>query len=547
MTTFKTILSAVLLASLSANAGCGEVANDPPQSTPDAAEPAKLALAAATTKLPILQGTSVTVDVTVTRLEGITGAVVVAPVGLPDGVTADPLTIAADATTGTLTLHADAAAPHSLPTEVALRGTIGTEHGTTDVTVTVYGPPGSLDTSFAGGKLLLGAGAGDDYANAIAVQPDGKIIVAGRAAEHLGDFALIRLERDGQLDPTFGDGGRVLTDFFGAHEGIHAITLQPDGKIIAVGVSNVQGSGDDFAVARYLPDGSLDTTFGDQGKVTTTLGPDADTAYAVVLQPDGKIVVGGDSSRGSNTTGLDFALVRYEANGRVDRTWGNEGITLSPMRDGNARDTIYALAVQTIEGEARIVATGGEGDFSAARYRSDGTVDNTFNFDIGTLTNIFGSVIGAAHAIAITPTGEIAIAGQIEHNVAVVRLTSAGRLDESFNGTGTQITKVSTTNQNWGQALAVEPDGKLVVAGYVWEGASSSGNFAVLRYNTDGALDTTFGSTGIVVTPVAAGTKPDQANAVALQRDDRVPTLRIVTAGNASDTNSDFAIARYWR
>ncbi len=525
---------------------CSDPAS-PMMSPPDAAvDPASLVIGASSTRIPILQGTTETVEVTVTRLAAGGGDVVIEPVGLPDGVTFDPVTVPAGTTTATLTLHADAAAPHSLPTSVELRGTMGTHSGSTDVTITVYGPPGSLDTSFGGGKVVLPAGDSDDYAYAVAVQSDGKIVVGGRAAEHLGDFALIRLDRDGQLDPTFGDGGRVLTDFAGASETIYALAIQSDGKIVAAGTTTGATTGNDFAVARYLPSGELDATFGTGGKVVTALGDDADTAYALLIEADGKLLVGGDSNRGSNQTGLDFALVRYTQTGAVDTTFGTAGVVLTPIAANGGRDSISALAIQAVDGEDRIVAAGGEGDFTIVRYRANGALDTTFGSG-GKVANLFGSTIGAARAIAVTPAGAIAVAGHSQHDIALAQLTDEGALDPFFGSAGKVITPVTATNWDEAQAIAIDTAGKLVVAGWAYDGASSAGNFVLARYLTDGTLDPSFAETGIVTTPVAAGTKPDQAMAIAIQSDDRVPTHRVIAAGFASASNSDFAVTRYWR
>lgn len=539
----STLLSALV-------AACGSSAPSTPSPDAPLVQPdaGGLTVAVASTRLPVLQGTTGSVDVTVTRIAGSDGAVTVVPVGLPAGVTADALTIAPGATTGTLTLHADATAPHSLPTAVSVRATLGAASGATDLTVTVYGPPGSLDTSFGSGqgKVILGAGAGDDYAYAVAVQSDGKIVVAGRAAEHLGDFALVRLDRDGQLDPTFGDGGRVLTDFTGTADTAYALAIQPDGKIVAAGTTTGAGTASDFAVARYNPDGSLDGSFGTGGKVTTALGSDADTAYAIALEPDGTLVVGGDSNRGSSATGIDFALVRYTATGALDPTFGTAGIVLTPVVASSGRDSIYALALQTVDGETRIVAAGGEGDFALARYRASGALDTTFATG-GKASGIFGSTIGAARAVVITPAGAIAVAGHTDHDVALVQLTESGALDPHFGTAGKVITKLSTTNWDEAQALTLDTAGKLVVAGWSYEGASSAGNFALARYLTDGTLDPSFGTGGLVTTAVAAPSKPDQAMAIAIQDDERVPTHRVIAAGYASTSNSDFAVTRYWR
>lgn len=532
----KLLLSTLLLAA------CGS--NDDVGMLPDAplAQPAsKLTVSLAGDKAPILQGASATLSVTVARLDGLTGAVEITAVGLPAGVTADALTIPDGATTGILTLRAPATAPHSLPTEVTVRGTAGSATAEATATVTVYGVPGSLDTSFGGGKMMLPGGASDDYAYAAALQADGKLVIAGRAAEHAGDFALIRLDRDGNVDTSFGTGGRVLTDFAGSSETIYALAIQPDGKIVAAGVSTVAGSGNDFALARYNTDGTLDTSFGTSGKVTTPVGPDSDSGYAVLVQPDGTIVVGGDSNRA--TTGVDFALVRYTASGALDPSFGTGGIALTAIKQFGARDSIYALARQP---DGKLVAAGGEGDFSLVRYNANGSVDAGFGTG-GSISGLFGSTIGAARAVTIAPTGEIVVAGHAQHEVSVARLTAAGALDASFGTGGKVTTMLSATNWNEAQAIAIDAGGKLVVAGWVYEGNSSAGNFAVVRYDAAGALDASFGDAGVVITPVAPGTKADQGMAMVLQPDARIPATRIITAGFASNTNSDFAVARYWR
>jgi uncharacterized delta-60 repeat protein len=544
----KHFVSATLVSTLALQAACSSSADpDPAELEPDGGvAAARLVVTANARTAPVLQGASTTIEVSVQRDATVSGAVTVTAAGLPPGVTCDPLVIAAGATSGAMTLVASATAPHSLPTAVSLVATADGVAAADQVTVTVYGAPGTLDTSFGGGKLLLPAGAGDDYANALAVQANGKLVIVGRAAERLGDFALIRLDLDGNLDATFGTGGRVLTDFAGASETAYAVAVQPDGKIVVAGTTAGSGTGNDFAVARYLPSGELDGSFGSGGKVVTPLGPDADTAYAMVLQPDGKIVVGGDTNNGSNQTGLDFALVRYLPDGTLDASFGSAGIVTTPIAAFGGRDSIYALAVQTIDGQSRIVAAGGEGDFRIARYLPSGALDSSFGSG-GVVSGLFGSTIGAARALAITPDSAIAIAGHAHHDVAIAQLTASGALDTSFSGDGKLTTAVSTSNWDEAQAITVDRDGNLLVAGWAYEGGSSAGNFVVMRYLASGQLDTRFGGTGIVVTPVAAGTKADQAMAVAIQHDERIPMDRVVSAGFANVSNSDFAVTRYWR
>jgi uncharacterized delta-60 repeat protein len=541
----KLLLSTTLLSSVVLNAACGDPTTD---TGPDAAvvEEATLRVRLSETKLPILQGTSGSVTVTIERGAGIDGPVTIAPTGLPLDVTFEPVTIPAGSNEALLVLGTDMTTLHSLPTTVSVTATAGSTTASADMIVTVYGAPGTLDTSL--GKLMVQAGVGDDYAHAVAVQADGKIVIAGRGAEHLGDFAIIRLDRDGNLDATFGQGGRVLTDFAGASDTIYAVALQADGKIVVAGTTTGNGTSNDFAVARYLPNGDLDTNFDGDGKVVTALGTDSDTAYALAIQADGKILVGGDSNRGSGTgqTGIDFAIVRYTTTGLPDTSFDGDGIVTTSIASNGGRDSIYALALQPIDGEQRIVAVGGEGDFTVARYRANGALDNDFDGD-GKRANLFGSTIGAARAVTITPANTIAIAGHSHHDVAIAQLTTSGGFDNSFDTDGKVVTPVTNTNWDEAQAITVESTGRLVVAGWAYEGNSSAGNFVVMRYMSTGTLDPSFGTTGIVLTPVASGTKADQAMALAIQPDDRIPMTRIVTAGFASVSNSDFAVARYWR
>ncbi len=545
MTTFSLALTLALAACSSASAPGGPPEEDPPNESPAPEVTADFAIALSTDKLPVLQGSTASVEVTLTRKNGFTGAVRVSTEGLPIGATIAPITFEGATTKATLTVTAEAAAPHSLPTNVTVTG--ASEEGEVEeaLTVTVYGPPGSLDTSFAGGKVVMPIGDSDDYAYALAVQPDGKILIAGRVSENLGDFAVVRLERDGTPDATFGEGGKVTTPIGLDTETAYAIAVQPDGKIVLAGNSKTASDGLDFALVRYLPDGKLDPDFGAQGKVTTAFTNDSDTAYAILIEPDGKIVVGGEANRGTATTGFDFALARYLPNGQLDPSFGEGGRVTTPIRSSNGGDTIYSLAVQDIGGERCIVAAGGSGDFSLARYRANGALDDRFGTQ-GKITGVFGVPIGEARAVKIFG-GKIIVAGQADNDFAVARFTDQGQPDVDFGQAGRVKTPINAENDDSAQGLDVEADGKIVVGGWVNEGSSTSKNFALVRYDTKGALDPTFGGTGIVVTEVAAKPKTDLANAMLLQSDERVPTTRVLLAGYASDSNYDFAVARYWR
>jgi len=541
------------LALLTALAACGGGGSSTPSSgsgNPDPAgtpPPASFTIALSTQKAVIFQGATATLDATVTRDAGFDGAVDVAVSGLPTGVSAAAVNVAKGATTAHITLQADAAAPHSLPTDAVVQGVSGSVSAQQPVTVTVRGLAGALDTSFASnGKAITDFGS-DDYAEAMVVQPDGKLVVVGHA--NLGgttgtDFVLVRYLRDGAIDPSFGTAGKVSTDIDGGSDQAFAVALQGDGKIVVAGSHDLSPKGKSFAVVRYNADGSLDTTFGSGGKVVTSFGSQSDTAYAVVVQPDGKIVAGGHAN--TATRGIDFALARYETTGALDASFGSNGQVVTPIRALDSRDSIYALALQTTGGEVKIVAVGGEGDFIVTRYNANGSVDA--GFAIGQQPDgVFGSVIGAARAVIVTPENKVVIAGHIGHDFALLQLTEDGIADTSFGGgTGRVITPVSSTNWDEAQAVVRQADGKLVVGGWVYAGGSSAGDFALARYNTDGTLDAAFGSAGITITAVAPGTKADEGRALMLQADERVPTVRSVLAGSANDANSDIAVTRYW-
>ena len=196
----------------------------------------------------------------------------------------------------------------------------------------------------------------------MALQPDGKIVAAGRA---LGDFALARYLPNGSLDPTFSGDGKVTTDFSGgSFDEVHALALQPDGKLVVAGRGGV---GHDFALARYLPNGTLDSTFSGDGKLTTDFGSvEFEMVLALVLQPDGKLVVAGTGGAGH-----DFALARYLPNGTLDSTFSGDGKLTTDF--GSNRDEASALAIQPNNGRlvvAGISGTPGLRDFTLARYHA---------------------------------------------------------------------------------------------------------------------------------------------------------------------------------
>lgn len=524
--------------------------NENPQEQPQ--QNASFTLTLSTLKSLVIQGQTAQLTATIARQNGFTGAVQVVLENLPAGVTAAPVVIAEGATSAQITLAAATTAPHSLPTAASAKGTSGTLSATQALTVTVGGLPGAVDTSFNGGAQLVSAGEGEDYASAVAVQPDGKVITVGWTSTTAGgtDLAVVRHARDGVLDAAFGHGGKVVTAVGAdrATDQAHAVALQADGKILVGGLTATTGTDQDFLLVRYNADGSLDTTFGNGGKVVTSFGASTDRILTILVQDDGKIVVGGDSDRGTTTSGVDFALARYNTNGSLDTTFGNGGKVITPVRANASRDSVYAMTFQTVNGEKRIVAVGGEGDFSAVRYLPNGQVDGSFGIG-GKVSAVFGSTIGAARAVIETPDHKLVLAGNAQNDTALTRLNLDGSIDAGFGTAGKTVTALTA---NWDEATALvrQPDGKLIAGGWMYEGAGSAANFAVARYSADGVLDAGFGTAGTVITPVAPTLQRDAGRALALQADERitpVPTVRVLQAGEATQPGGyQFALLRYW-
>ncbi|KQP53645.1 cadherin-like domain-containing protein, partial [Methylobacterium sp. Leaf108] len=399
------------------------------------------------------------------------------------------------------------------------------------------------------GKVLtpVGAGTSSDIARSVTVQADGKIVVAGQGAGSGSDFAVVRYNADGSLDTGFGAGGKVLTPV-GAGTSVdngYSVTVQADGKIVVAGYGS--GSGTDFAVVRYNADGSLDTGFNGTGKVLTPVGAgtSGDAGYSVTVQADGKIVVAG---YGFGSGGNDFAVVRYNADGSLDTGFNGTGKVLTPVGTGTSGDFGNSVTVQA---DGKIVVAGqgaGSGtgnDFAVVRYNADGGLDTGFGVGGKVLTPVgTGTSSDVGNSVTVQADGKIVVAGYGigsggNNDFAVVRYNADGGLDTGFGVGGKVLTPVGAgTSTDIGNSVTVQADGKIVVAGY---GIGSGGNdFAVVRYNSDGSLDTGFGAGGKVLTPVGAGTSGDIGYSVTVQADGK-----IVVAGFGIGSGNDFAVVRY--
>jgi uncharacterized delta-60 repeat protein len=407
-----------------------------------------------------------------------------------------------------------------------------------------YAQAGSLDASFSGdGKVITAISDSDDFAAAVAVQADGKIVAAGfvHVASPLDDdFAAVRYNSDGSIDNTFGSGGKVTTNFgAGSFDRCTAMAIQSDGKIVLAGYSQTGGNRN-IALLRYNTNGTLDSTFDIDGKVITDIAND-ETCNAVAIDANGKIIVGGSVTSGTSTHS-DFLIVRYNSDGSLDNTFDTDGIAFTDFSGGY--DFCYAVAVQP---DGKIVAAGnrdggGPLDFALARYNTDGTIDSTFG-TAGRVTTDFGSAYDECHAVAIQSDGKIVAAGYTDlffsgnnYDFAVARYNSNGTLDNSFDSDGMMMTIVGIYS-DLANAVLIQSDGKIVVSGI--SANSTDADFSMVRLNANGSLDNSFGTNGTVITDFAGGSY-DYAYASALQSDGK-----IILAGGSGITRHDFAVARY--
>ncbi|HEU0210219.1 MAG TPA: delta-60 repeat domain-containing protein [Candidatus Udaeobacter sp.] len=413
---------------------------------------------------------------------------------------------------------------------------------------------GDLDPTFGiAGMVTIDVNHSTDIANAVAIQADGKLVVVGTSYKQNDfsdeDFVVTRYNSDGTLDTTFGRGGKVRTDFPGLAAVPSSVVIQPDGKIVVAGgafpLFTFLGN---FEVVRYNANGSLDRSFGNGGIVTTNF-PEGSYADAVALQPDGKIIAAGTVfvdfiiGESSNT---DFALARYNPDGTPDTSFGNGGQVSTDFV--GMEDDAFSVLIQS---DGKIVAVGSANnpatyyDFAAVRYLSNGTIDTTFGVG-GKVTTDFGVAgFDRAQSAALQPDGRIVAAGfAISQNggvqdYAVVRYTSNGVLDTTFSGDGKAQIDFGSCCQSAYKVL-LQRDGKIVTVGYA-NTESSDSDFLLARLNPRGSLDTTFGAGGKVRT--SFGDLNGGANGAALQSDGKI--VAVGFQATFSNQWANLALARY--
>jgi uncharacterized delta-60 repeat protein len=408
--------------------------------------------------------------------------------------------------------------------------------------------PGELDASFDTDGLVTTnfPSVGSERADALALQADGKLVAAGSAGAGSSRFGLARYNGDGTLDSTFDGDGLVLTAFpESGSADANALAVQPDGKLVAAGGVGFIPSG--FAVARYNADGSLDSSFGGDGRVVTGYPPTPggftfSPARGLVLQPDGKIVVAGNTTIAGDCR---FALARYNADGTPDANFDGDGLATGPTFIACEAN---ALVLRTdgklvVAGSLANNPFGSERVFGLARFNPDGSLDPTFDGDGIAIANFVAALSEGATALVLQPDGKLVATGLLGagEGFGLARFEPNGALDATFDDDGVVITGQLLIRGN-PLGLVLQPDGKLVAAGFAFD-ANFESRFVLARYETDGDLDPTFHADGIVETDFPSSTR-EFATSVVYQSDGR-----LVAAGMGffpfADGIGGFALARY--
>jgi uncharacterized delta-60 repeat protein len=409
-----------------------------------------------------------------------------------------------------------------------------------------YLPNGALDTTFGVGgiaKLLNPQFA--VRGTSVAIQADGKIIAAGWAdTSPFEDFMLARLTASGALDPTFGGDGFVTTDFQGGPDKFFTVLIQPDGKIVAAGRAWIPNDFD-FATARYNPDGSPDATFGGDGKVFNHFGGD-EACFDIALQADGKLLIAGGDI-GSPFIDSDFEMARLNTNGTLDGSFSGDGeLTIG---FGQSYETVAAVAIQP---DGKIVVAGDDSPIVGyqasavhalvARCNANGTLDGSFSGD-GKLK--IDGLSGGIRDLAVQPDGRIMVLGWHEspdgdYKVTLYRLDPDGSMDLTFDGDGNLL--VDLGGYAFGHALALQTDGRIIAYG------ANNTTHVLVRLWPDGSFDTGGQQTlGFPDTWTEPGLPKDVVDEVAygmaVQSDGKI--VLVGDMSNAAHTETDFALSRF--
>jgi uncharacterized delta-60 repeat protein len=409
---------------------------------------------------------------------------------------------------------------------------------------------GALDPIFGSGGITFGVTVtGSDrwpYSKNLIVQPDKKIIqTVTLSTSSRYDFGLIRYRADGKLDSAFGTNGRVTAQVGPGESQAEASALQSDGKIVSVGSATSSGYQRGFGLVRYHSNGKVDSSFGVNGRVITQVGPYYDYPTSIAIQPDGKIIVAG-ASYDDYYTGA-FAILRYNSNGSLDASFGQNGKIIThpgPLISyigniyfGRHADE-YASAV-VIQPDGKIVVAGKSYSYAGCydyyggiycnpalavlRFNTNGIVDSSFGINGKIVDSV--KLLYPSSAV-LQNDGKIVITGSgYNGSFTTARFKTNGSPDSSFGNNGISVIQPVAGGNSWGASVTIQPDEKIVVAG------TTGYDFTVARFLTDGNLDNTFNGNGVLVFHIGPPGSNDEASGVGIQDN------KIVVGCRSRETN----------
>lgn len=414
---------------------------------------------------------------------------------------------------------------------------------------------GQLDSSFDGdGQQVTSITPAnqEDWGTSLAVQSDGKYVVAGSCNMGGWQGCLARYTSAGALDATFDTDG-LQSVLIGVGGRINSVAMQSDGKIvIAGGCASGGATDDDLCVARLASDGSLDTTFDTDGKVMTPVatGGRNDTGVSLAVQSDGGLIVAGNCDMGG-ATGIDICLARYTTSGALDTTFDTDGKVTTAIGPGTNSDYGVSVAIQA-DGKSVVagycdMGAGTGVDVCVERYTTAGALDTSFDSD-GMLTTAVGAgaVADNGVGVALQADGKIMVGGHCTtagggYDLCAIRYTSGGSLDTTYDTDGVQTAAVGPgAAPDYVSSITIQGDNRSVVAGNCDTGGTTGRDFCLARFTATGALDTTFDGDGKLTTTFSVGNNEDDALSVKT-----VDGALVVSGRCTTPSWYDFCIARY--
>jgi uncharacterized delta-60 repeat protein len=398
---------------------------------------------------------------------------------------------------------------------------------------------GQLDPTFAKRGFVTQHPGGGDWPTAIALQRNGKIVIAGT----WGGFVTSRYDANGTLDRSFGDDGSVTTSFTSV-DLPYAVAVQRDGKILVAGIAGYNhGPNGQFGLVRYRKNGSLDPSFGNGGIVTTPFGTGNATVHSLALRPNGKIVATGTADSGNRT---DLAVAQYNADGSLDHSFARKGRVLIALGTSKGY-TDLNLVGAALQPNGKLVAVGTAGCYfcgasaDLTRFNPNGSLDPRFGVGGEVVSSLRGETAGAT-AVAIAPDGKIVIGGSTDAGRALARFSARGSLDRTFGKDGVVDDHLFGPNEHsYLSGVAVAPDGSVIAVGTA--GNINQEDLALARYRPDGRRDRSLGDGGHVTTQIP-GWDWNFGDGVVLQPDGKID----VVGGLVDSTDpyrQGWVIARY--